>query len=184
MMTIRKEQLVALQVAQLREWIERLSRYLKSCFPDECNRLGSDQTRQIAQEAIYRAREWGFVRECDVAGFAAIFFFFRRHSTKIKIFLGWPRSCTLRSNLGRKWIGSGSVLSNSCRKFPYFDGVTDGCATTTGTRPATELDTASTSSPPERTKASTTTGASTTTVNSPRAWHSDTYFSSRPTVAQ
>ena len=82
MLIIRKEQKEALAKAARNIFEERMLVHLKKFFPDECQELGKDGTREAIRHAMDHAGSYGIVAERDIYIYTDVQFAFGRNFDK------------------------------------------------------------------------------------------------------
>jgi hypothetical protein len=86
MLKIRKEQNDELAKAALKRFEDSMVVHLNKFFPEECDLLGADGTRQAIRYAIEQAAGYDIVSQRDVCIYADVMFAFGRdfdHSRKL-----------------------------------------------------------------------------------------------------
>jgi hypothetical protein len=78
MLKIRKEQNDELAKAALKRFEDSMVVHLNKFFPEECELLGADGTRQAIRYAVERAAGYDIVSERDVCVYADVMFAFGR----------------------------------------------------------------------------------------------------------
>lgn len=82
MLKIRKEQNDEFAKAALKRFEESMVVHLNKFFPEECNLLGADGTREAIRYAVERAAGYGIVSERDVCIYTDVMFVFGRDFDK------------------------------------------------------------------------------------------------------
>ncbi|MHC4557344.1 MAG: hypothetical protein ACYTFW_09275 [Planctomycetota bacterium] len=82
MLHIRKEQNDELAKVQLKKFEDRMVVHLNKFFPEECEMLGDECTRQAIRQAHERAVGYGIVSERDVCMYTDVMFAFGRDFDK------------------------------------------------------------------------------------------------------
>ncbi len=58
-MVIRDEQIEVFAKAFSERFKEQATQHLKSCFPEECERIGDEGVRHLIELGVRRAKRWG-----------------------------------------------------------------------------------------------------------------------------
>jgi hypothetical protein len=82
MLKIRKEQNDELAKAALKRFEDGMVVHLHKFFPEECNLLGADGTRQAVRYAVKRAAGYDIVSQRDVCIYTDVMFVFGRDFDK------------------------------------------------------------------------------------------------------
>jgi hypothetical protein len=72
MLTIRDEQMEALQEAAMRSFEQRMVLHLRQFFPEECRRAGEMRTLAAIRQGVQRAQAYGIESEIDVVRYIDI----------------------------------------------------------------------------------------------------------------
>lgn len=75
-MQIRPQQLHALKVSAIENFIDRVVLHLRECFPERCADLGEQDTRAVVRLGIDLAQSYGIDREVCVCEFIDLMFIF------------------------------------------------------------------------------------------------------------
>jgi len=78
MLHVRKEQMQAFEQVALKRIEDSMVEHLRKFFPDECELLGEDGTRQTIRYGLKRAGEYGIISERDVCIYTDVMFAFGR----------------------------------------------------------------------------------------------------------
>ncbi len=78
MITLRKEQVLALIQAASGPFVRRLTVDLQKLFPEQIAELGPGGTRTVIESGIRKAHEYGMTRENEIAQFVGLMFMLGR----------------------------------------------------------------------------------------------------------
>lgn len=74
MLIIRKEQIAALAAAGEQRFQERVAEHVRRFFPERCEAIGQEASRERIQQAVDRAREHGFSSARDLCHYVDLVF--------------------------------------------------------------------------------------------------------------
>ena len=98
MLIIGDEQIDALQRIAMKDFERRMVRHLKDFFPEKTEHASEEQARAFIGHAISRAKEYGIVKERDVARYVILSTLFGAHFDSEKRYR-WAKQILKRIDL-------------------------------------------------------------------------------------